>query len=346
MQPRTSVFLEALRHCRNALQGAFATALLLGAIVPAHAQEGGDEAVDVEYATPQPLATESLLLNLVEMPSGRLVAVGERGHVVLSDDRGETWRQAQVVPTRSTLTTVTAFENRLWAAGHDSVIITSGDGGETWTLQYFDPERQQAVMHIAFFDSHSGVAMGAYGLYLVTDDGGQNWLDEMVDPDNEYHLNDMVVLDDGRRMIAGEAGFSYRSFDDGVTWEPMNLPYLGSMWGAQLIDNDCVLFFGLRGHILESCDFGDSWQPRVAGTQASLSGAAHHDGQTIIVGNSGTIVVRDASGSFSVTTHSGGFDLAAALSLGDGRFVFAGEEGLHHYPESTGSAANGEGAHE
>lgn len=309
------------------------------------AQES-DEALDVEYATPQPLATESLLLNLVETPAGRLVAVGERGHVVLSDDQGETWRQAQVVPTRSTLTSLTAFENRLWAAGHDSVIITSGDGGETWTRQYFDPERQQPVMHIRFFDAHSGVAMGAYGLYLVTEDGGQTWQDEMVDPDNEYHLNDMVVLDGGRRMIAGEAGFSYRSLDGGATWEAMELPYQGSMWGAQLVADGCVLFYGLRGHILETCDFGDSWQELSAKTQASLSGSAFHDGQTVLVGNSGTIVVRDSSGAFTVGSYPGGVDLAAALSLGDGRFILTGEEGIHAYPRVEGDGAQGAAGNE
>ena len=108
-----------------------------------------------------------------------LVAVGERGHVLFSRD-GESWEQAEVVPTRSTLTTVTHAGDRLWAGGHDAVIITSGDGGNTWTRQFFDAERQQAVMDLYFTDEDNGVAIGSYGLYLKTEDGGQPWEDVIV----------------------------------------------------------------------------------------------------------------------------------------------------------------------
>jgi photosystem II stability/assembly factor-like uncharacterized protein len=149
-----------------------------------------DDHMDVHYAEIQPLAADSMLLDVTRIGE-RLVAVGERGHVVWSDD-GMEWQQAENVPTRATLTTVVVSGDRLWAAGHDAVIITSGDRGRTWSLQYFDPERQQAVMDLFFTDADNGVAMGSYGLYLVTGDGGRNWEDSVVDPDNEFHLNAMV----------------------------------------------------------------------------------------------------------------------------------------------------------
>src|ERR1044071_614770 len=53
----------------------------------------------------EPLASSSLLLDL-SMAGSRMVAVGERGHVLLSDDQGATWRQAKSVPTRAMLTAV------------------------------------------------------------------------------------------------------------------------------------------------------------------------------------------------------------------------------------------------
>src|SRR5262245_5090243 len=52
-----------------------------------------------------PLAATSLLLDLA-VAGDRYVAVGERGHVLLSDDHGATWRQAKSVPTRVMLTAV------------------------------------------------------------------------------------------------------------------------------------------------------------------------------------------------------------------------------------------------
>ncbi len=226
-----------------------------------------DSHLDIDYAELQPLATESMLLDITRVGE-RLVAVGERGHVVFSND-GLSWEQAEVVPTRSTLTSVVSVGDRLWASGHDAVIITSGDGGNTWSRQHFEPERQQAVMDMYFSDGQNGVAIGSYGLYLVTADGGQTWQDATVDEENDFHLNSMIRFPDGRRMIAGEAGYSYRSFDDGQTWEPMELPYAGSMWGAIPFSGDCVIFFGLRGHAMESCDFGTTWFELETGTQAS-----------------------------------------------------------------------------
>ena len=303
--------------------------LIQGLLIQKVSAETG---LDVEYAEHMPLATESMLLDIIRA-GDTLVAVGERGHIVISTD-GESWQQVEVVPTRSTLTSVFSVGNRLWAGGHDAVIITSGDGGETWTRQFFDPDRQQAVMDIYFTDENNGVAIGSYGLNLWTHDGGQTWEDATVDAESDFHLNSLVRFSDGRRLIAGEAGYSYRSYDYGETWEAIEMPYQGSMWGALKTNGGCVLFYGLRGHVLESCDFGSSWTELETGSEASISGAAEYDGLVVLASNSGTVLIRDDRGHFSVHHHSSGVDFSAVISLGDGNFLLAGEDGVHKYPET------------
>ncbi|MEE4293980.1 MAG: YCF48-related protein [Xanthomonadales bacterium] len=287
--------------------------------------------LDVDYAEHLPLATESMVLDMTRA-GDTVVAVGERGHVLLKHDGGQ-WTQAEVVPTRVTLTSVTYTDGRLWAGGHDAVIITSGDRGETWTRLHFDPDRQQAVMDLYFTDEDNGTAIGSYGLYLQTRDGGQTWEDIEIDPEGGYHLNKMLRFDDGRRLIAGEAGYSYRSYDDGATWERLALPYQGSMWGALRVDEECVLFFGLRGHALESCDFGTTWTEVATGTEASISDGATWNGKVLMAANSGVVLTKDDGHSWKAIKHSSGVDFAAALSLGDGRFLLAGEDGVFEYPE-------------
>ncbi len=289
--------------------------------------------LDVEYAEHLPLVSHSMFLDITRV-GDTLVAVGERGHIILSTD-GNTWTQADIVPTRATLTSVYGINGRLWAAGHDAVIITSGDGGKTWTLQNFDPDRQQAVMDIYFSDDDNGVAIGSYGLFLSTSDGGQNWEDMPVDEDLDYHLNSLVDLGDGRWLIAGEAGYAYRSYDGGESWETIELPYPGSMWGAITTNGDCVLIFGLRGHIMESCDFGLNWTELESGTESSISGAAEFDGLLLFAANSGIVLLRDDGRQIDVYHHSSGVDFSAAISLGDGRFLLVGEDGVHHYPETA-----------
>ena len=86
------------------------------------------------YAPIMPRAAQSLLLDIAQAGS-RLVAVGERGHILYSDDDGQSWRQARV-PTTQMLTSV-CFINpgHGWAAGHDGIILVTDDGGETWRVQ-------------------------------------------------------------------------------------------------------------------------------------------------------------------------------------------------------------------
>jgi photosystem II stability/assembly factor-like uncharacterized protein len=103
------------------------------------------------------------------------VAVGERGHVLLSDDHGRTWRQAESVPTRALLTGV-CFSNFLEgvAVGHDEVILTTRDAGQTWALAHFAPESRQPLLDVACAGGRV-IAVGAYGVYFSSRDGGASW---------------------------------------------------------------------------------------------------------------------------------------------------------------------------
>ena len=58
-----------------------------------------DPAAEPVQSLPAVRATHSLLLDGASV-DGLLVAVGERGHVLLSDDGGLSWRQT-TVPTRA-----------------------------------------------------------------------------------------------------------------------------------------------------------------------------------------------------------------------------------------------------
>ena len=64
----------------------------------------------------------------------RVVAVGERGSILLSDDQGVSWQSASVASQRNaTLTAVVALDDkRLLAVGHDGWILRSTDDGSSW----------------------------------------------------------------------------------------------------------------------------------------------------------------------------------------------------------------------
>ena len=78
-----------------------------------------------------PRAAQSLLIDIARAGE-RLVAVGERGHVLYSDDSGQRWIQAPV-PVSVMLTAVWFLDAQHgWAVGHDGMIIATDDGGASW----------------------------------------------------------------------------------------------------------------------------------------------------------------------------------------------------------------------
>jgi photosystem II stability/assembly factor-like uncharacterized protein len=288
-----------------------------------------------------PRASKSLLLDMVRTASG-YVAVGERGHVLQSDD-GKKWSQL-TVPTRSALTSIATADGQLWVGGHDGVILHSVDGGVTWKAQRRDPyrlaegesaadhdPRQGApILDIWFRDASHGIAIGAHSLMLVTADGGATWTEQEalaagapkpaqskpmegdlfsaedleLDEEADPHFNAITALGEHTLVIVGERGTLLRSTDDGASWKRLSFPYKGSMFGVLATGENRLLAYGLRGNVYESMDGGDSWSK--VDTQASVSllgGTLLEGGGVALAGANGTVLRRaSVDAPFTVAT--------------------------------------------
>jgi len=301
----------------------------------------------------EPLAASSLLLDLA-LAGQRMVAVGERGHVLLSDDQGATWRQAKSVPTRVLLTAVFFVDAEYgWAVGHDETIINTADGGETWTRSHFAPEAQQPLLDLWFANRVSGIAVGAYGAYFTTNDGGRHWSSAKFSPPQEpssnpganeedvaqdYHLNRIVGV--GNRLyVAAEGGKLYRSDDRGASWRMLPSPYEGSFFGLVPIRGDGLLAFGLRGNLFRSADAGETWHTLQSHTTAMLTdGIAVNDIRVVIGGLAGVLLVSsDAGETFKLTQQDDRKGISALLSGPAGSIVVAGEGGVRTIRVDSGS---------
>jgi len=274
--------------------GALAVAGLLLVAAPSRA-------ADILPETgPLPKVTmERLLLVDATHRGSRVVAVGDRGYVVLSDDNGKSWRRAKS-PAASLLTAVTFLDAKYgWAVGHDSVIIASEDGGETWAQQFSAPAEQRPLLDVHFADRNRGFAIGAYGAFYETSDGGKSWNARKVIEDDK-HLNAFVSLPEGRLVILGEAGTILLSPDAGKTWTAVPSPYKGSLFGGLVADDGAVVAFGLRGRIFRSADAGKTWKAVDNASVATLMGGSKlPDGALVIAGAGGTVLVsRDNGQSF------------------------------------------------
>jgi photosystem II stability/assembly factor-like uncharacterized protein len=301
--------------------------LLLFTASFAAAQEPPIAAPGTEPSEPAPLAPRSLLLDAVSS-GNRIIAVGERGHVLLSENRGTDWTQI-IVPTRSMLTAVAMPDDRnVWAVGHDEVILHSADGGRTWVRQYYAPEDETPLFDVWFENEHHGLAVGAYGLLLETHDGGKTWARRAVDAE-ERHLNAIVRSSDGTLFVPAESGLVFRSSDNGETWEGLRTPYQGSFFGAAALPDASLLVFGLRGNIYRSTDRGQTWQQVPTCTTAGLMGAhVFPDGTVVIVGLSGTVLVsHDGGTSFHPVERTDRLGLSAVVPAGPEDALLLGEGG-------------------
>jgi photosystem II stability/assembly factor-like uncharacterized protein len=283
---------------RLALVPVLAAGIALAQDTPAPAQTAA-HAKDLQPRPAEiaPRAASSLLLAIAQA-SGRLVAVGDRGVILLSDD-GAKWEQV-ASPVHATLTAVSfADAQHGWAVGHDAAILHTADGGKTWALQHFAPAESKPLLSVLALDAQRAYATGAYGLFLGTTDGGASWapVDAPALVEEGLHLNALIRLNNGALFLAGETGMVAVSAD-GVQWHRLKIPYEGSLFGALARGEKGALVFGLRGNVYASDDVHSNQWTKVdtKTVQSMFGGALLPSGEAALVGADGEILLVDPAG--------------------------------------------------
>ncbi|MGZ5098803.1 MAG: WD40/YVTN/BNR-like repeat-containing protein [Usitatibacter sp.] len=248
---------------------------------------------------------QRLLLIDAERFGHRIVAVGDHGYIVLSDDFGKTWTRAKA-PAAPLLTAIGFLDDQLGlAVGHDSVILATRDGGATWTQQFSAPSEQRPLLDVLYLTKELAIAVGAYGAYYDSTDGGKSWNPHKITSDDK-HLNAILDLGEGKLLILGEAGTILLSADSGKTWTPTPSPYKGSFYGGLTANDGAVIAFGMRGRIFRSTDKGKTWGAVDNASSATLMGGDKlPDGALVIAGAAGTVLVSRDNGQSFVPLASG-----------------------------------------
>lgn len=229
-----------------------------------------------------PLVTQSLLLDLAET-GNRAIAVGERGAIILSEDRVN-WRQVADVPTRATLTALSAVGSKVWAVGRDGVILASDDAGEHWKVQRRDPwlppteaaagddaRHGAPLLDVLFVDENHGFAVGAYSLFLETSDGGATWKERHI-------LADAATAAPAAAAAGG--GDKWTFSREELKIEDESEPHFNAI--ARTSDGS-LLIAGERGSLLRSRDSGANWQRMKLPYDGSMFGAIGFEGQRAVV---------------------------------------------------------------
>lgn len=330
-------------------------ALAAAALLPSAAGAAAGPAVLNEAALQSPRALGAAML-AVTRAGKRLVAAGERGIVLLSDDDGAHWRQAQV-PVQVSLTALRFVDAHTgWAAGHLGVILKTEDGGVTWRKQLDgvqaaalmaqalrasnDEKLQRAAQRydnegpdkpffdIDFQDARNGVAVGAYNLAFATADGGATWTPIAQRLPNPKNLHLYAVRHvNGALFIAGEQGLLLKSAD-GTGFEPLPSPYKGSFFGLLPTRSGALLAYGLRGNAFRSADGGASWDKVETGTAVSLNAGLELGATLALLAQTGEVLQSSDDGRSFARRAGTGVPAAGLAASYRGELVLASLRGM------------------
>lgn len=311
------------------------------------------------------LAVRSPLLDVVAV-GGRIVAVGLRGGVVLSDDAGQSWEQADVPVSTDLVALSFVGERKGWAVGHGGVVLHTSDGGATWKKQldgiqaarlaidYYASnqagiedaqtqkllEREQSLavegetqpfMDVLFVDELNGYVVGTFNRIFVTTDGGESWAPLMHLTDNPGELHFYTIAGGGDQLyLAGERGRVWRY--DSVTgrFVAADTPYDGTLFGILPFDEQSLLAYGMRGSLYLSRDRGESWSEVESSANAGVTAAIElPDGRLLIVDQGGGIAQSSDGGeTFTPLLISQPMPYFGAAYMTAGELVLVGVRGI------------------
>lgn len=241
-----------------------------------------------------PLAERSLILD-VARAGERLVAVGERGHILYSDDQGSSWLQAEV-PVSVTLTAVDfPLPEKGWAVGHQGVILHSSDGGRSWRLQFeglaagklwiefAQKELERAEAALVEGETESEEAWDLADLALADAEAS-------IEFGPAQPLLDVWFRNENEGFAVGSYGSIFYTRNGGKDWEvhrhavdnPNNFHY----YSIDQAPSGVLYLVGERGSVHRSTDSGKSWRKLEAPyTEGSFYRALafEHQGQEVVL---------------------------------------------------------------
>jgi photosystem II stability/assembly factor-like uncharacterized protein len=207
------------------------------------------------------------------------IAIDHFHKVWSADAEGKNWKSVPLELPRTPLAVTCDKQGGWWVVGVNSVIAGSTDQGKTWKTTDLGEDTQ--ITTIQFVDDKHGIALGEFGLTVMTDDGGATWKKGPAMP-GEFYAYASLFTSRNEGWVSGGAGQVLRTTDGGNTWSKQVNATQASL--HRLFLHDGVPFGVGAGGTIARLD-GNTWRP-VPYTDAVpvfLGGGASLPGQSAVV---------------------------------------------------------------
>ena len=296
------------------------------------------------------LAEQSLLLDFARSGE-RLLVAGESGHILYSDDDGQSWTQADV-PVSLTITSV-AFggSGEAWATAHDGFLLHSSDNGATWEVKLTGSdvarlsvseleekaEAQRAELENATAENREDLEWALDDTMFALEEATAAIDEGMTSP-----LLNVWFADDSEGFALGAYGVFLHTVDGGQTWKMesnrLDNPDKYHLYGITRSSAGTLLVAGEAGTLLRSTDDGDSWE-RVDYVYAGsfFDAVSAGDGSLLIFGLRGNVFRSTDEGASWVPVQTNDQrTLMSGMATDDGTVVLAGAAGAVLFSDDNG----------
>ncbi|MFH1611370.1 MAG: YCF48-related protein [Patescibacteria group bacterium] len=148
-----------------------------------------------------------------------VIAIGEDGTIVKTEDFGDSWQDVSVSTSNKLLRLEMYSATRGWIVGENGSIYKTTDGGDSWTAQTTGvTEDLNGVYFLNWLD---GYIVGDNGTFLVTTTGGTVWNDRSAG--GVYEFNDVYFASATYGLVATSHGLLYTT-DGGSSWATRSGP--------------------------------------------------------------------------------------------------------------------------
>lgn len=311
-----------------------------------------------DYAMQMEKAGTSMFLDIAAA-GNRLVAVGERGHILYSDNDGVTWVQAQV-PTSAMLTRVFFISPKLgWAVGHDGNVLLSQDGGVNWEIQRDGISAQAQIneeragrakerVETLFQQVKSAPEEEQAALSKTLEEAAQD-LDKarktLNEPVYAPPLMDVWFANAEQGWASGAYGTLLHTHNSGRQWDD---------WSQHVDNPDELHLNGVVGDtggnlylasewgtVFRASSNGESWEPLETGYDGSFFGllASPTSGSVFAYGLLGTVYrTTDHGETWEPLEAKARASLFGGLATDDGTLIFVGQGGTAVLSQNDGDS--------